>query len=288
MDSKSDIERIAFNILKESKSLGKFPTQVDKIVQYSELDHDKSIDLSKIHPGFVTKNIELLKKAIRKVRGAIDIREKTIYIDLSVNENRQRFIKLHETGHKLLPWQKNCYEFLDDDNTLSPSADELFENEANYFASSTLFQLDRFEEEASLLPLSIKSAMVLAHKFGSSKHAALRRYVEYSNKRCALIVLENFDNLRSIATIRNYFQSPGFTKEFGILQWPNICDIKFPFIVNISEGRRFLDDGSIYYNLYNKSVSLNYHYFNNSFNYFIFLFPPGEFNKSKTKILIKK
>lgn len=286
--SKNDIENIAFNILKDSKSLDVFPTPVNKIFTHCELIHDKSIDLSKVHPGFFTKNLEVLKKALRKVRGMIDIQEKIVYTDLNVSKEREKFIKLHETGHKVIPWQNKSYGYADDDKTLSPTTMEIYEQEANYFASSSLFQLDRYEEEALKLPLSIKSAMYLADKFGSSKHASIRRYVEYSKKRCALLVLENYDKAKNIATQRDYFQSNKFTEEFGEISWPKTLNNNFPFIFNLYLGRRLVEDGQIPIELNGKIITLSYHLFNNTYNSFIFLFPAGEYNKSRTRIYIKK
>ncbi len=284
MDSKKDIENIAFTILKDSKSLGKFPTPVDNILKYSELTVDKSVDLSKEDPSFFTKNWHTFKKALRKVRGVIDIRQKKVYLDLSTNINKQRFVKLHETGHNVLLWQKKTFEFIDDDKTLSLDFKETFEKEASYFASSTLFQLDRFEEEAEKLPLSLESPMLLAKKFGSSNHAAMRRYVEYSKKQCALLVFENYNSLTKTAILRNYFQSQKFTIAFGNLLWPDMFDRTYPFIFDLSIGKRLNTLGTFRYSFENIILQFSYHYFNNTYNYFVFLFPISEYNKSRVQI----
>ncbi len=287
MESRGDIENIAYNILKESKSWGRFPTPVNDIVNYAELTLDKSVDLSKVHPNFITRKLGVLKKALNKVLGAVDIRHKTIYLDLSVNPSKQKFIKLHETGHKVIPWQKKIFEFVDDKNTLAIDTKELFEKEASFFASSALFQLDRFEEEADKLPLSLESSMILAKKFGASNHASIRRYVEYSKKRCALLVLEKYDPSTRMAVLKDYFQSNIFTMEFGRLNWPNFFGTAYPFIFDITIRRRIQLAGTFTYFMDNKNINFNYHFFNNTYNYFVFLFPFGEINKSRIKILPK-
>ena len=117
----------------------------------------------------------------------------------------------------------------DDKETISPRVKLLFEKEANFFASCVLFQLDIFDEEVAKLPLSLQSAMFISNKFGASTQATLRRYVEYSKKRCALLVLERPEHIHDITVaIRNFFMSPSFVTEFGTIDWPQKIDNVFP------------------------------------------------------------
>ena len=178
--------------------------------------------------------------------------------------------------------------YQDDEHTLSLHVKEQFEVEANYFASSGLFQLDRFEDEMKKLPLEIGSPMALAKKFGGSNHAAIRRYAEISKKRCALIVLEDKEkngNKFSL-DLRNSFQSKPFTKEFGELIWPEKLNSEFPFISDYNRRRRVHKEGSIQLMTNNGFEEFTYHYFNNHYNVFILIIPRGEKNKSTTKIYI--
>jgi hypothetical protein len=280
-----DIENVSFDILKQSKSLGVFPTPVDNIVQYCELKVDRENCLSKIPNNYLAKASEALKSALRKLRGAIDIREKVINLDLTQLISRQRFVELHETGHNVLPWQRKTFEFYDDDDTLNPDVKIAFEAEANFFASCTLFQLNRFDEEASLLELTIRSPLALSKKFGGSFHATARRYVERCPKRCALLVIEK-DGLLNFK-VRNYFQSPSFSKEFGMLKWPELLGPDHAFIVDCS-FRTMNTNGQFLYKGENGDITFQYHFFNNSFNYFVMVFPFGEKIKSKVQIVIKE
>lgn len=66
----------------------------------------------------------------------------------------------------------------------------LFENEANAFASEVLFQGDAFANEAHDSNFSIKVPMSLAKKFGASNYASFRRYVTTSRRCCCFISLE--------------------------------------------------------------------------------------------------
>ena len=283
MSASKDIERIAYNILVDSKTIDKLPTPVDDIIKYTELKISNR-DLSEIHPAFITEKIHLLKRAMSKVLGAIDIRHKKIYLDLEQVSSKKNFVKLHEVGHYMLPWQRACFEYIDDEKTLDPDEKERFEHEASYFASSVLFQLDHFNEEAKKYSLSVKSIMHLSKKFGSSFHAAARRYTEFSSKRCGIIIL----NPGNPVTIRNYFQSKDFTNEFGNLEefWRKNLNYSLPFMRDIGT-RKLHEDGFMPINHNGINILLDYHFFDTTFNYFIFLKPIGEDIKSKIKIFAK-
>ena len=288
VESASDIEKIARVLLKDSKAFGKFPTPVDQITRYTEIQIANGVDLSKVEPSFFSKKFDIFNSAMRKILGIIDIRHKTVYLDLSQNPSRQNFIKLHEVGHDALPWQKESLMYAEDERTLNPLATEIFEREANYFASCALFQLERFDEEADKLPLSLNSAMLLSRKIGSSVQAAVRRYVEYSRKRCAVLVLEKPSQNRTFkAKIRNYFESPSFKIEFSDLIWPEECGEEFQFILDLKTKRKFHENGVLNVTRADlQSMTLTYHYFNNGYNAFVFLIPPGEKNHSRTKIIV--
>ena len=145
IESLADIEKISLDILKDSKSLDVFPTPIDQILSYVNLNVDLNIDLFTIPREFEAKNPNVLHSALGKLRGVLDRKEKKVYIDHSQIETRRNFVKLHEIGHEVLPWQGKCCNILeDDDKTLDLDTQEEFESEANLFASATLFQQERF------------------------------------------------------------------------------------------------------------------------------------------------
>jgi hypothetical protein len=290
LESTEDIDKIARNLLLASKTWGILPTPVDKIAEFAELQIANGIDLSTVDPGFFTKNFHFLSRALSKVIGIVDFRQKTIYLDHTQLPCRKNFIKLHEVGHKACSWQSDLKGFMDDDKTLDPSAEEQFEREASYFASGALFQLDRFDDEVAKLPLSIKSAQVLANKFGGSNHAAIRRYVERSKKRCALLVLHKPDQRDDYsAAIRDYFQSPAFTADFGEISWVNgKCGLEWIFVQEIKRGRRLHEDGKVaLITGIGDSVTFTYHFFNSTFNTFVLFLPLGERIISRTTIIAR-
>lgn len=284
--SKKDIDDIIFDILKSSKSLDVFPTPVDKIVEYCELNLTDKNGFHNIPRNYIPKKIDAFQRMLKKIVGVFDREEKAIYIDPTINHVKKNFVKLHEVGHSVIPWQA-AVEYVDDEHTLSHHVKEQFEAEANYFASTGLFQLDRFEDSINKLPLEIMSPMVLAKKFGGSNHAAIRRYAEVSKKRCALLVLENKDNSRDSLNLRNSFQSKSFSKAFGILEWPEKLDLNFPFITDYIRNRKLHKDGSIQLLTSDGFQEFNYHYFHNHYNVFVLIIPFGEKIKSRTKIYMK-
>lgn len=290
LESADDIDRIVRNILMASKAWGKFPTPVDEIVRFTELQVERGIDLSTVEPGFFTKNFNFLSRALTKAIGMVDLRQKVIYLDHTQIDSRKNFVKLHEVGHKALTWQSDLLGFMDDESTLAPSVKDQFEREASYFASDALFQLDRFDDEADKLPLCIKSPQALAQRFGGSNHAAIRRYVERSKKRCAvLVLLKPEQNGQYSAGIRDYFQSQPFTAEFGEIAWPgDKCGLEWAFVQEIKRGRRWHEGGQVALTTPNGNcVTFEYHFFNNTFNTFILLLPPGERIKSRTVIVAR-
>lgn len=286
-ESASDIEKIASHILRESKAYRKFPTPVEKVVSCANLILNKEISLHKRPQSFFTKAFEGIGAVSRKVLGLLDFRQKIIYLDLNQNANRKRFIQLHEVGHKVCPWQAAVFRW-DDERTISPDIEELFEREASFFASSVLFQLGVFEEEADRMSLSMKSAFALANMFGASIQATLRRYVQYSKKRLALLVLEKTDLKGGFsACVRNFFASPPFIRDYGNITWPEACGIQFPFIQDVLQRRKFHENGELLLSgVADLPTKFDYHYFDNSYNIFILIKPAGEKIKSRTKIIL--
>ncbi len=284
-----DIDRISLEVLRSSKSLDIFPTPVDRIVEYCDLQLQKNVDISKIHPSYRDKANEFLRSAVSKIRGIFDTKKRVIYLDLSVGMQKQNFVKLHETAHGILPWQRKLHEIIgDNDQSLNPDYNDEFESEANYFASATLFQHNRFTDEIGKLNLSIDSGIHIAKVFGASIHATLRRYVECSKNHCALLVLENLkkgDDPHCF--LRNFFCSDSFVEKFGECVPPQRLDKNWEFVLDYTYGRKYKKDGQVTFDTANGPVTFTYQFFNNSYNAFVFIHPVGEIKKSRTTFIIK-
>lgn len=126
---------------------------------------------------------------MKKVVGLVDLREDVIYLKHQMLPQKRNFVTLHEVGHKILPWQRQAYLYVDDDISLDLDICQQFEKEANQFAADVLFQVGRFAEDAGSLPFTIASPITLAQRYGAFAHAAIRRYVEHSERTCAVLTV---------------------------------------------------------------------------------------------------
>jgi len=180
LDSRGEIDRRVDHLLLKSGALLKFPTPVEEIVAAQELlvSHPSESPLA---PGMLEKAPVALREKLRtvsfKVEAILDRRERRVHIrpDLG-NEKHERFSKLHEVGHDLCEWQVVPYE-IDGRQTLDPSTEKLFEQEANYAAARLLFQGDVFVQLSKSYETGIATVILLADQFGSSIHAAFHQYV---------------------------------------------------------------------------------------------------------------
>ncbi|XOV74839.1 MAG: ImmA/IrrE family metallo-endopeptidase [Phycisphaerales bacterium] len=107
-----------------------------------------------------------------------------MHLDKTVHAAKLPFLKLHELGHGLLPWQRDIYALTADcKQTLDPEVNDLFERETNAFASEVLFQVDTFTNEAADHPFSIKTPMKLSKKYGASVYSTVRHTCEQTPAR---------------------------------------------------------------------------------------------------------
>ena len=289
-DEYSEVTRHARLMLKQAGVGDRLPTPVDDIVACAELVVSQDITLEEKHEGFFTKSLGLLRSALKKAMGLVDLRENVIYLDTSVLPQKRVFVKLHESGHKVLPWQRKAMLYLDDESTLDPDVHEIFEREANRFASDVLFQVERFDQDASDLPIAIKSAMALAKRYGSSVHASLRRYVERNTSACSVIVLVKTPVVHaegSALPVKSVFQSPSFERRFGRVLWPAQIRVDHPFVEPVMNGCRFKESGEYTLtDLNGDQINCCFHLFDNSYNAFVFIYPTDAQRRSRTKIIV--
>jgi len=268
-----EIEKIAENLLVGSKAYDIFPTPVEDVLSYAELVVDQHLDLSRPLTRLKSVYGKHLRPAFKKVLGILDRSANTILLDQSMNENRKRFVQLHEVGHKVLPWQAEIMEFADDEYTIDPSIQVKFEGEASYLASCVLFQKERFSSEIRKFDLSIKTPMDISKKYGASIHATIRRYVLNNQEPCALLVLHPFDDIDPCLAIKDSFESPSFRKKFGKTVWPEKCSVKYGFVFDAANNRRFTSGECVLINEAGERIGALYQHFFNGHNHLV-LFSP--------------
>ncbi|MDA8105453.1 MAG: ImmA/IrrE family metallo-endopeptidase [Nitrospiraceae bacterium] len=211
--------------LRSAGAFGVFPTPIEDILsaQKLELEHENVFELSFLKK-IRKRASSALKSAIGKVIGLFHIPGKIIFIDKTVMAIKQTFLKLHEIGHYILPWQRKMYAVVEDcKQTIDPEIADLFEREANVFASEVLFQRNTFIEEALDDPFGIKVPMKLSKKYGASVYASIRQYVQKNPRSCIVLVLnppELIDGSGFRAHLRREIVSPSFKRVFGEFNWP--------------------------------------------------------------------
>ena len=217
-------------LLDKGGAWGTFPTPVDTLMAAAGLRMEpiSAFDESSMRRYLRdagARATKLLRGALDKVLGILDVHADVVHIDPTLYPDKKTFLKLHETGHKEIPHQRRIYRWIQDcTRHLDPSTAELFEREANTFASIVLFQDQAFAEQTIDEPFGIRIPMKTAKRFGASLYAAFREYVRKHHKTCAVIVLEPTEHctVRGLtAAVRRIEVSPTFAAAFGELELPD-------------------------------------------------------------------
>lgn len=234
LEAADEISRRVDWLLRAADAYGRFPTPVDDIVGAASLEQadDYVLDDSLIAkaPAYLRR---LLTSAKQKIQGLVDRRERIVHIAPAIDhDGKRRFVILHETTHDILPHQQDLL-YADDHETLSPATTRLFEREANQGAAELLFQRDGFARDANDLEISVAAVWQLAERFGSSFHAAMRRYAETHSAAVAAIVLERTPHRTHPPTWRREetMATEAWTSRFGKPSWPrNMDTTTYPFL----------------------------------------------------------
>ncbi|MHB0670985.1 ImmA/IrrE family metallo-endopeptidase [Roseomonas mucosa] len=191
----ANVQRHADRLLREAGAYGRFPTPVADLLAAAKLTvvEDELLDEGLLR-RFLRRTKSAgaaLKSALGKLLGLFDAQDRVVLIDRGVPRPKKPFVKLHEAGHGFLPHQSGLFAVIHDcEKTLDPDTTDLFEREANVFASETLFQRDAFSAEANDEAFGIRVPMRLAARYGASNYSAFRRYVTESPRACCVVVLE--------------------------------------------------------------------------------------------------
>ena len=206
-----------------------YPTPIEAIMDVANV---REVDDEVLSPSLVDKfrkelgsTVGTIKRALGKIIGLFHAASGCIFVDHALPPIKKIFVRLHETGHGFLPWQRKMYQLVEDSTeSLDPAVAEQFDREANVFASEVLFKLDRFIDEANDHDFSIFVPVRLAKRYGSSLYSAIRQYVLKNHRECAVIVL-NRPVIEPIvgfrAELRRVETSDPFKARFGELTLPD-------------------------------------------------------------------
>ena len=176
-------------LLREADAVGQFPTPLADLSTVAGLVATNEITLSPRERKLLERKFgPMVHRVWSRLQGLVDFRSSEVWVKPGLAEVRQRFIHGHEIGHKILPWQRETFAYLDDKSTLRPDVAALFEREANQVAIELLSQGERLVQEADDSKPNFFVIAGLADKYGLSIVAAARRVAECSRRRIALIV----------------------------------------------------------------------------------------------------
>lgn len=214
--------------LEDAGVIGVFPTPIETVMEASRIEEatDEILDegyLKRFWRG-AKKAGKTLKKALGKVIGLFDAVDRFIVVDKAIHYFRRKFVRLHEVGHSVMPWQRDLYHVVGTtDQSLDPETADLFDREADLFAKECIFQNDAFIEQARDYPLGLNAPCELREKFDASIHSAVWEYVARHPRPCAVIITSIPQIVRPVglrARRKQVICSPAFERQFGNLKWP--------------------------------------------------------------------
>lgn len=225
----SRVRAEASRALQEAGAYGVFPTPINDIMAVARV---VEVEDDVLNESFVAKLRtttrsagKLLRSALSKVLGLFHASEGLIFIDKSLHEVKKRFVRLHESGHGFLPWQRGMYAVVEDcEKSLDPDVADSFDREANVFASEVLFQLDTFIHDAETREFSIFTPVKMSKTYGASIYSTVRQYVSKNSRTCMVLVLNKPEVVVDVGfrtTLRRAIRSESFERMFGVLAWPD-------------------------------------------------------------------
>ena len=238
LDSGDDIAKRADALLRAAGAYGRYPTPVDDIVAARGLQESADFALDEGLLKTMPKRArDLVRRAFRGWRGALDRRERVVHISEHVtHEGQKRFITLHEVSHDDFPWQRQLIH-ADNAETLNPTTKILFEQEANQGAAELLFQRDGFASDGKSLTIGTAAVVHLATRYGSSLHAAFRRYAETHHEAVQVIRLSPCPNGDGSYTRYEQPESAKWSQRFGTSLYPQcLHPSKHSFLAAIDHG----------------------------------------------------
>jgi hypothetical protein len=222
LENLDDIRNVARAVLRKADASDRLPTPVDDIVAGSGLVESDDYILSESKILQAPRELrKLLRSAGRKIRGALDRRERVLHVSPSIDLPAQRqFLRCHGTMHDALPWQRDLMG--DTNRTLAPDIEFRFEREANQGGAELLFQLDLLARVARDYPTDITTPVSLAALFGASIHATFRRWIEAHAKPVCGLVLDPRPVSTSPPTFRRFeiVESESWKSRYGHNRFP--------------------------------------------------------------------
>ena len=233
-ESEPKLSELSRKLIREADAAGILPTPLERLLEVAKVKNIDELPDETFLQTLSGKAKGIFIAAKQKLRGIADIREKATYVPKDPNTGRERFAKAHELGHQVIPWHEIDPAYLDDDESLGPSAKGIFEQEANFFGAETIFQGKNFRILARDYQPSFDAIFTLADRHGASKQSTAWRFVEEQDEALALLqyypgnAIDEHGN--SVLTIWRSVGSPEFTRRFPKLDVPRVIRTGDPWV----------------------------------------------------------
>jgi len=233
-ESEPRISDLVEKLLRKADAEGVLPTPIDRLFEIAKITNIEELPDKAFLETLSEQTKGFFRSAMQKLRGIADLREKTTYIPRDPNTGRELFVKAHELGHQVMPWHAIDTAYLDDNESLSPSAKAIFEHEANFFGSETIFQGQHFRTMARDYHPSFDSIFTLADQHGASKQSTAWRFVEEQDEELALLQYYptsaiDHDGNRVLNAWRPV-GSPAFNKRYADIDLPQTIRTGHPWV----------------------------------------------------------
>ena len=265
------------------------PTPVDRLVEAAGLREDPTYAITESAiaqmPLWMAK---YLRSAKRKIEGVIDRRERVIQVDETLRDSRRNFVKLHEVGHDILPWQHELKVVAETWKTLTPQTEQLFEQQANQCAAELLFQTDFLQKVARDYPVHIATSMELSELFGASRRATFRHWVSgvHASACGFLVSLAPAGNKAQYYSRLECSTSASWVSQFSERVFPKKLPVAaFPFLSGLGQ-RQPLDMEWTLCDTRGEPRVVRVQSYCNRYNHFILVWLPGK--ESRVAKLRKK
>ncbi|MGC2819990.1 MAG: hypothetical protein WA198_09920 [Candidatus Sulfotelmatobacter sp.] len=243
-ESHEEISRLVRGLLARSDSFDVLPTPIDRHFEFAKVREIE--DLPEPDGNFLSSLGERALNAFfvsrQKIRGIADMRRRVVYIPKNDKPPRILFAQGHELGHQCMPWHNIEQAFQDDNYSLCPEVNALFEQEANHFSSEAIFQgSSRFQRRARDYRVDLNSVFYLADLHGASKHATAWRFAEEQDYPVAALYYYpckwRKDQMGNSVLLRwRAAASPKFLAQYSDIEFPDFLASDHPWAAALASG----------------------------------------------------
>lgn len=276
------IKALSMQLLEQAQALDVFPTPIDRLVDTADEFVSTQIDSSANDTSFFSRLLMRLRSAGRsRIDALADDSFTPATLTLDDLPTEYGYQQLRQVGYQLLAQYRPKRAGLIHAILLDTAAWQAVEEEVDYFAANTLFQQDRFDRELAKRVLDLKTIIDLSKKFGGPLHITAWHVVNRSTRRCALVVMEQTDELTfpfalAVCQCTALHVSQRFASDFGGLAVPEELNKDWCFARDYLNGYSYRENGSIVLNTANGFARFTYHFVTDDDRGLAFILPEGE------------